>query len=409
MLLIATASPDVSSVFIELGAATLGLALLSRFASRFGFSAIPLYLLAGLAFGNGGLLPLAFSQDFVHVGAEIGVVLLLFMLGLEYTGSELTDSLRTGVRGGVIDFVLNFSPGAIAGLILGWSPVVAAAFGGITYVSSSGIIAKVLHELGRESSVETPTIVSILVFEDLAMALFLPLLSVVLTGGGVGAVISVAGALIAVGLALLAALRFGPRLSRSFSHRSDEIILLTCFGIVLLVSGLAQRIQVSAAVGAFLVGIALSGPLAKQAHRVISPVRDLFAAVFFFFFGLQVAPKELLPVLPLAIILVAITSATKLLSGWWAARLAGLAGASALRVGATLIARGEFSIVIAGLAVAAGAEPRVASVAAASVLLGAIAGRWAARAADPPFALVSGSRVKRLKSTNDDQEAHTHR
>jgi len=113
--------------------------------------------------------------------------------------------------------------------------------------------------------------------------------------------------------------------------------------------------------------------------------------------------------LPLAIILVAITSATKLLSGWWAARLAGLAGASALRVGATLIARGEFSIVIAGLAVAAGAEPRVASVAAAYVLLCAIAGPLAARAADPTFALVSGSRVKRLKSTNDDQEAHTHR
>ncbi|MBV9069116.1 MAG: cation:proton antiporter, partial [Acidobacteria bacterium] len=94
-MLIAAAPPDVSSVFIELGAATLGLALLSRFASRFGFSSIPLYLLAGLAFGNGGLLPLAFSKDFVHVGAEIGVVLLLFMLGLEYTGSELTDSLRT--------------------------------------------------------------------------------------------------------------------------------------------------------------------------------------------------------------------------------------------------------------------------------------------------------------------------
>jgi CPA2 family monovalent cation:H+ antiporter-2 len=191
---------------------------------------------------------------------------------------------------------------------------------------------------------------------------------------------------------LLVALRFGPRLSRSFSHRSDEIILLTCFGIVLLVSELAQRIQVSAPVGAFLVGIALSGPLAKQAHRVLSPVRDLFAAVFFFFFGLQVAPKELLPVLPLAMTLVVITAATKLLSGWWAARLAALRGASALRVGATLIARGEFSIVIAGLAVAAGAEPKVASVAAAYVLLCAIAGPLAARAADPICTLVARPR-----------------
>jgi CPA2 family monovalent cation:H+ antiporter-2 len=390
MLLIETATPDVSYIFIELGAATLGLALLSRFASRFGFSAIPLYLLAGLAFGNGGLLPLAFSQGFVHVGAEIGVVLLLFMLGLEYTGSELTRSLRTSIRGGVIDFVFNFTPGVIAALMLGWSPVVAAAFGGITYVSSSGIIAKVLHELGRESSVETPAIVSILVFEDLAMALFLPLLSVALTGrSGSSAVISVVGAIAAVGVVLLVALRFGPRLSRSFSHKSDEIILLTCFGMVLLVSGLAQRVQVSAAVGAFLVGIALSGPLVEQAHRVISPVRDLFAAVFFFFFGLQVAPAALLPVLPLALILVAVTAATKLFSGWWAAKLSSLDGVHALRVGATLIARGEFSIVIAGLAVAAGAEPKVASVAAAYVLLCAIVGPLAARAADPVYALIS--------------------
>ncbi|MEA2235729.1 MAG: monovalent cation:H+ antiporter-2, family [Thermoanaerobaculia bacterium] len=392
-MLFLTPPPDVASIFIELGAATLGLALLSRFASRFGFSAIPLYLLAGLAFGNGGVLPLAFSQEFVHVGAEIGVVLLLFTLGLEYTGSELTQSLRTGVRAGVIDFVFNFTPGAVAALILGWPLVVAAAFGGITYVSSSGIIAKVLHELGRESSVETPAIVSILVFEDLAMALFLPLLSVALTGrSGSYAFLSVLGAIAAVGFVLLVALRFGPRLSRAFSHKSDEIILLTCFGMVLLVSGLAHRVQVSAAVGAFLVGIAMSGPLAAQAHRVISPVRDLFAAVFFFFFGLQVAPAALVPVLPLAMILVAVTATTKLLSGWWSAKLSSLDGVSALRVGATLIARGEFSIVIAGLAVAAGAEPQVASVAAAYVLLCAIVGPVAARAADPVFALISRSR-----------------
>jgi CPA2 family monovalent cation:H+ antiporter-2 len=393
MLLFVAAPPDVASIFIELGAATLGLALLSRFASRFGFSAIPLYLLAGLAFGNGGLLPLAFSQEFVHVGAEIGVVLLLFTLGLEYTGSELTQSLRTGARAGVIDFVFNFTPGVVAALILGWPPVVAAAFGGITYVSSSGIIARVLHELGRESSVETPAIVSILVFEDLAMALFLPLLSVALTGrSGSFAILSVLGAIAAVCLVLVVALRFGPRLSRTFSHKSDEIILLTCFGMVLLVSGLAHRAQVSAAVGAFLVGIAMSGPLAAQARRVISPVRDLFAAVFFFFFGLQVAPAALLPVLPLAMILVAVTATTKLLSGWWSARLSSLDGVSALRVGATLIARGEFSIVIAGLAVAAGAEPKVASVAAAYVLLCAIVGPLAARVADPAFALISRSR-----------------
>src|SRR5580704_9782509 len=119
------AAVDVAWVFIELGIAILGLALLARIAHRCGFSAIPLYLLGGLAFGNGGLIPLHFSEDFVRIGAEIGVILLLFMLGLEYTGDELRRNLRTGLAAGVADFVLNFPPGCIAGWLLGWSPLAA--------------------------------------------------------------------------------------------------------------------------------------------------------------------------------------------------------------------------------------------------------------------------------------------
>src|SRR5947199_10371817 len=114
MPLALTAAPDVSRIFIELGVATVGLAILARLASRWGFSAIPLYLLAGLAFGNGGLAPLRLSENFVRTGADIGVLLLLFMLGLEYTGDELRKSLRLGVTAGVIDFALNFTPGLVA-------------------------------------------------------------------------------------------------------------------------------------------------------------------------------------------------------------------------------------------------------------------------------------------------------
>src|SRR5436190_19368954 len=110
---------DISLVFIELGIAIIGLAILTRLASRLGFSAIPLYLLAGLAFGNGGILPLQFSEEFVHIGAEIGVILLLFMLGLEYTGEELIANLRSGFPSGVMDFLLNFLPGLLFGLWLG--------------------------------------------------------------------------------------------------------------------------------------------------------------------------------------------------------------------------------------------------------------------------------------------------
>jgi len=134
----ARAVPDFSFVFIELGCAIVGLALLARLANRWGFSAIPLYLLAGLAFGNGGVAPLDLSENFIHIGAEIGVLLLLFMLGLEYTGSELQENLRKGLPAGVVDLALNFPPGLIVGLLLGWRPLAAILLGGITYISSSG-------------------------------------------------------------------------------------------------------------------------------------------------------------------------------------------------------------------------------------------------------------------------------
>src|SRR5579859_4036429 len=140
---------ETARLFLELGLAIVGLAILARIANRWGFSAIPRYLLAGLAFGNGGLAPLNFSRDFVHSGAEIGVLLLLFMLGLEYTGQELRQNLRDGLAVGVADFVLNFPPGLIAGLLLGWKPLPSVLLGGATYISSSGIIAKVLYRLAR--------------------------------------------------------------------------------------------------------------------------------------------------------------------------------------------------------------------------------------------------------------------
>ncbi len=133
---------DVSHIFIELGLAVVGLAVLARLASRWGFSAIPLYLLAGLAFGKGGLAPLELTENFIHIGAEIGVLLLLFMLGLEYSGDELKANLRVGLPAGVADFVLNFTPGFVAGLLLGWKPLPAVLLGGITYISSTGVIAK---------------------------------------------------------------------------------------------------------------------------------------------------------------------------------------------------------------------------------------------------------------------------
>ena len=371
---------DISLVFIELGIAIIGLAILTRLASRLGVSAIPFYLLAGLAFGNGGILPLQFSEEFVHIGAEIGVILLLFMLGLEYTGEELIANLRTGFPSGIIDFALNFPPGWIAGLLLGWSPLAALLLGGITYISSSGVIAKMLADLHRIDNPETPTIISILVFEDLAMAVYLPLVAVLLIGRGISqAVISVLVALLAVGLVLFVAVRYGRNFSSFIAHQSDEVILLTTFGMILLIAGLAQRLQVSAAIGAFLIGIALSESIAQRTYHLVSPLRDLFAAIFFLFFGLQIDPASLPPVLLLAVLLGLMTALTKILTGWWAARRAKAEPLEAWRAGVALVARGEFSIVIAGLGVSAGLEPQLGALSAAYVLFLAVLGPILAR------------------------------
>jgi CPA2 family monovalent cation:H+ antiporter-2 len=373
-------SGDLSRVLIELGLVVIGLAILARIASRWGFSAIPLYLLAGLAFGKGGLAPLNLSAGFTHIGAEIGVLLLLFMLGLDYTGRELVANLRSAFPAAIVDFGLNFTPGLVAGLLFKWKPLAAILLGGVTYVSSSGVIAKVLVELRRLNNPETPAVLSILVLEDLAMALYLPLVAVLLVGGSpVRMALSVSLALVTVLLVLGLAVRYGAPLSRVVAHQSDEIVLLTIFGAVLLVAGAAQHLQVSAAIGAFLVGIGVSGPMAEQTHRLLAPLRDLFAATFFFFFGLQIDPASLPPELPSAVLLGIVTTATKVLTGFWAAQRTGVDRRGRLRSGMALVARGEFSIVIAGLG--ASLEPQLGPLSAAYVLFLAVLGPILVRAA----------------------------
>ncbi|MFD7731505.1 cation:proton antiporter [Kitasatospora phosalacinea] len=373
-----------ATVFIELGAIILTLGLLGRIGSRYGLSPIPLYLLGGLAFGHGGLLPLSASEEFVATGAEIGVILLLLMLGLEYTAADLVTNLKSQYPAGIVDFVLNALPGAAMALLLGWGPVAAVVLAGVTWISSSGVIAKVLGDLGRLGNRETPVILSILVLEDLAMAVYLPILTALLAGAGllVGS-ITLAVALATAGAVLFVALRYGRLISRFVSHDDPEKLLLVVLGLTLLVAGIAQKLQVSAAVGAFLVGIALSGEAAEGAHTLLSPLRDLFAAVFFVFFGLNTNPASIPPVLLPALALAVATALTKVATGYWAARRAGIAAKGRWRAGGALVARGEFSIVIAGLAVTAGVEPSLGPLATAYVLLLVIIGPLAARWTEP--------------------------
>ncbi|WP_067713959.1 cation:proton antiporter [Nocardia yamanashiensis] len=377
---------ETALALIQLGAVFFGLGMLGRAAARIGMSPIPLYLIGGLVFGKGGLVALGENvDDFIHLASEIGVVLLLLLLGLEYTASELVHGLRASRAAGVLDLVLNATPGVLVALWLGWGVTGAVAMAGVTYISSSGIVAKVLGDLGRLGNRETPTVLSILVFEDLVMAAYLPVLTAVLAGAGFLAGIQTVGiALAAVTVVLVIALRFGKYVSMVVDSDVREIFLLKLLGAALLVAGIASSLQVSAAVGAFLLGIAISGSTAHNATKLLEPLRDLFAALFFVLFGLSTDPRSIPPLLGWAIALAVVTTIAKIATGWWAARRAGASRYGRARAGAALVARGEFSIVIAGLAVTAGAVPaEFSALATTYVLIMAVLGPVAARVVEP--------------------------
>jgi len=221
------------------------------------------------------------------------------------------------------------------------------------------------------------------VIEDLAMAFYLPVLSAIVVGVSLAqGAISVAIAVGVVTLILYVALRHGHFVSRLFPADEFEPLLLGVLGLTMLVAGVAAQVGVSAAVGAFLVGIALSGRVAVNASQVLTPLRDLFAATFFVFFGLTSDSSELVPMLLPALGLAVITILTKLVTGAHAARRAGVGTLGQWRAGFSLAPRGEFSIVIAGIAVAAGVAPAIASLATAYVLITIFAGTFLARLPD---------------------------
>jgi CPA2 family monovalent cation:H+ antiporter-2 len=379
--LTAAVTQDVGPVYLQLGAALLVLALGARAAARVAVSPVPFYLLAGLVVG--AFHPHALDGDVVRFAAGLGVILLMFLIGLEYSADDLTAHLRRFRRAGLLDLALNVPPGVLAALLLGWGWTAAVVLGGITWASSSGIAAKTLRDLGRLRCPETPAILAVLVFEDLATAAYLPLVASVLLGGTVWAIAgSVTIATAAVVVALVSALRFGDQLGRLVHHQSEEVVLLSVLGLVLLVGGVSETLQVSAAVGAFLVGIALSGEVAERTGPLLTPLRDFNVALFFLFFGLQVDTAELPGVIVPVSALVVVTALTKGITGWRAAAMTGTDRRGRARAATALVPHGEIAIVLAGLVAGAGGEPQLAPLAAGYVLALAILGPVLMRSPD---------------------------
>lgn len=334
----------------EIGAVLIGLGMAAFFATRIKFSVVPIFLAAGLFFGKGGVFSLSLSDDFLSIGAQIGAILLLLLLGLEYSSQELFESLKERRSLGFIDIILNFIPGVIAALIFGWGLEGALVLGGITYVSSSGIAAEFIRDASLQNLLSTKRAISVLVIEDLFLAIYLPIISAVISSVALTTgLISTGIALSVTGLALILGAK-GVSVRHSPTIFGDTAtLLLTVFGAALLASGVATYVGFSGAVAAFLVGLLLTGDLAIVARVRLAPLRDLFAAIFFLFFGLQTDPASIPPVLIPGILLAISGLATKALTAWWAT--SGLDEKhSWYRMTALLTPRGEFSILIAGLA-----------------------------------------------------------
>ena len=350
MELAASLSRQDGLVLSELGSVLIALGIAAYVAAKIRLSVVPIFLFAGLAFGEGGLVALELSDEFLDLGAQWGAILLLLLLGLEYSSKELFDSIKIRRSLGFVDLVFNFIPGALFALLLGWGLLGALTLGGITYVSSSGIASQFIKDSRLESKESTKRAVSVLVIEDLFLAPYLPVLSALLASlGFLSGLISISAALIITGFVLLIGARgiqipHGPHI-----FGDSATLLLTVFGSALLASGVATYFGFSGAVAAFLVGLLLTGDIAIVARIRLAPLRDLFSAIFFLFFGLSTNPSDIPSVLLPAILLTIVGVLSKLATAWWAVKDLDEVGAT-WRAAALLIPRGEFSMVIAGLA-----------------------------------------------------------
>lgn len=346
----ASTNPTDSVRLAEIGAALLVLGIVAFIANRLKFSVVPLYLLIGLAIGEGGFVPMELSEEFLDTGSQIGAIMLLLLLGLEYSAYDLSKAFKERKSAGFIDFLANSIPGFLLGLMLGWGVAGAFALAGITYVSSSGIAAQLIKEMGWRRSEVAKRATGILVFEDLALAPYLPLLTSVVLGVAVwSGFLSVAIAFAITGLVILISFKGSSKLVKVLDPNEPGGLLLTVFGAALLAAGLADLVGFSGVVAAFLIGLLLTGEVAETARARLSPIRDIFAAIFFLFFGITTNPTDLPNVLPLAVLLAALGIAGKYLVGWWVTRDL-TDRLSTWRATGFLIARGEFSMVIAALA-----------------------------------------------------------
>jgi CPA2 family monovalent cation:H+ antiporter-2 len=361
------------TLLLEVGGLLAGLVLAALVARRTGQSPIPFFILLGLF-----LNPPREAWEVVEFMATLGISLLLFLIGLEFSPASLVRGTRRVAAAGALDLALNLGLGAVAGRLLGLSWTGSFFMGGVLYVSSSGIIARGIIETGRSANRETEPLLGILVVEDIVVGVLLALLS----GQAQGAPGWAAGALGLAKLVLLCAALFGAaRLLRRLFWRilgtdSSEVLVLFLFAFLLLGAGASASLGLSHALGAFLAGAIVGQmPYRQRVEEILLPFQQVFAAMFFIAFGITIDRGQLGTALMPAALLLVVFTATKVATGLSIGRRWGLSPRGRWRLGLSLTPRGEFSILLATAASTLGDEgARLAVLAGAYVFLSAVTG-----------------------------------
>ena len=368
----------MGDTLVAVGGAFLAAGLLARFGRKIGLPTIPFFMLAGIVFGPAtpGIVLVEHSED-LELLAALGLVLLLFHLGLEFSLDDLVGGGRRLLTAGAIYLLLNVGGGLAFGFALGWGTGEAFVVAGAVGISSSAIVTKLLVELRRLANPESRLILGIIVVEDIFLALYLALLQPVLGDSeGLGEAAWEFGRALGFLLLLAAVARWGGRVVGRLVDDDDDELLTVCFiGVAVVVAGVAEELGVSAAIGAFMAGLILAESAAHdRIERLVLPLRDAFAALFFFAFGLTIDPDDVGSVaLPVAAAVV-VTFVLNVAAGLIAARMHDYGRVPAANIGLTILGRGEFSLILATLAVAAGLDERIGPFIAGYVLVLALAG-----------------------------------
>jgi CPA2 family monovalent cation:H+ antiporter-2 len=329
----------------------------SVLAGRLRFSAIPVFIVAGILLGpSPGFPTIIQPSEGTDLLARLGIVLLLFFLGLEFSLDRITAARRMVLVGGLIDLAINAGLGLVVGVaLLGVTPE-AVLLAGLIYVSSSGIVTRALFDLRRLADDETDLVLGILVFEDLAIALFLGIAAALATGESVGGleIAGTAGLALAFVVAFLLVGRWAHHAIDRIAPKLDrEQLLLGSLAIAIGGGALGEAAGLSEAVGALLAGILLSGSeIRDQIEQQLLGLRDFAAAIFFFAFGLEVDLGAAGKAAVWLAVAVPIAVGGKLVAGYLAGRSTGFTRRQSVNVGSSLVARGEFTIILANLAAA---------------------------------------------------------